>query len=227
MQQLGLIFRKDRRGGGRAGAGRKRLPAQLRHTPHRSRAKHQSANPVHVTLRASVRSLRKQFVVRTVLGALRNSNSERFRIAHYSVQENHVHLIVEADSEAALSTGMRSLMVRLAKRVNKLLFRRGRFWADRWHGNALHRATPSPQRTRLRAAKPQETRPSRNQQASASIDPLSSAQWFDGFADPIPIAPRHLEPRAVISPRTWLLRTGWRRHGLIRTSESPVPSHRS
>jgi hypothetical protein len=32
---------------------------------------------------------------------------------------------------------MRGLMVRLAKRVNKLLFRRGRFWADRWHGNAL------------------------------------------------------------------------------------------
>src|SRR5450631_340131 len=132
MKQLGLMFTKDRRGGSRAGAGRKRLPARLRHTPHRSRAKHQAANPIHVTLRASVRSLRKQFVVSTVLGALRDSNSEHFRIAHYSVQDNHLHLIVEADNKTALSTGMRGLMVRLAKRVNKLLFRRGRFWADRW-----------------------------------------------------------------------------------------------
>jgi REP element-mobilizing transposase RayT len=113
------------------------VPAPLRHTPHRSRPKHQAANPVHVTLRCSVRSLRKQFVARTVVDALRESNSERFRIAHYSVQENHLHLIVEADSKEALSTGMRELMVRLAKRVNKLLFRRGRFWADRGHGNAL------------------------------------------------------------------------------------------
>jgi hypothetical protein len=42
---------------------------------------------VHVTLRARLRSLRRQEVVRTVLGALRDSNAERFRVAHYSVQE--------------------------------------------------------------------------------------------------------------------------------------------
>jgi REP element-mobilizing transposase RayT len=188
MQQLGLIFTKDRRGGARTGAGRKCLASQLRHTPHRSRARHQAANPVHVTLRASVRSLRKQFVVRTVLGALRDSNSERFRIAHYSVQENHLHLIVEAGSKAALSTGMRSLMVRLAKRINKLLFRRGRFWADRWHGNAL--TVPRQVRNALvYVLQNRKKHAHRNaHEACASIDPLSSAQWFDGFADPIPIS---------------------------------------
>jgi len=227
MQQLGLTFTKARRGGPRAGAGRKRLPAQLRHTPHRSRAKHQAANPVHVTLRSSVRSLRQQFVVRTVLGALRDSDSERFRIAHYSVQDNHLHLIVEADSKAALSTGMRGLMVRLAKRVNKLLFRRSRFWADRWHGNAL----TAPRQVRnalvyvLQNRKKHAAREPRS--VCAAIDPFSSAQCFDGFADPIPIAPRHREPPAVIPPKTWLRRVGWRRHGLVRTSECPLSSNKS
>ena len=223
MQQLGLTFTKDRRGG--AGAGRKRLPVQQRHTPHRSRAKHQAANPVHITLRSSVRSLRKQFVVRTVLGALRDSNTERFRIAHYSVQDNHLHLIVEADSKAALSTGMRGLMVRLAKRVNKLLFRRGRFWADRWHGNAL----TAPRQVRNALVYVLQNRKkhvfSEPRARISAVDQLSSARWFDGFADPIPTAPRHQEPPSVISPKTWLLRVGWRRHGLIRTSESPVSSH--
>jgi REP element-mobilizing transposase RayT len=171
-----------------------------------------------------VRSLRKQFVARTVIDALRDSNSERFRIAHYSVQENHLHLIVEADSKAALSTGMRSLMVRLAKRVNKLLFRSGRFWADRWHGNAL----TAPRQVRNALVYVLQNRKKHAHPASrepnASVDPLSSANWFDGFADPIPIAPGHLKSPAVMSPKTWLLRTGWRRHGLIRTSECPAPA---
>jgi putative transposase len=76
-------------------------------------------------------------VVRTVLVALRDSQRAGFRIVHYSVQHNHVHLIVEAGSTRELASGVRGLAVRIARRVNRLLFRGGRFWADRWHGRAL------------------------------------------------------------------------------------------
>jgi len=69
MRQLGLNFQGENasravapRGGARKGAGRKRLPAALRHTPHRARAKHQARHPVPVTLRAFTRSLRSQHV---------------------------------------------------------------------------------------------------------------------------------------------------------------------
>lgn len=74
-----------------------------------------------------------------VVGLFCANNSQRagFRIAHYSLQENHLHLLVEAEDKPLLSSGMRGLMVRLARRVNRLLFRKGRFWADRWHGSAL------------------------------------------------------------------------------------------
>jgi hypothetical protein len=67
-----------------------------------------------------VRSLRNRHMVRTLLGALRDSNGPRFCVVHYSLQANHLHLIVEAEGKAHLSTGMRSLAVRLARRVNKL-----------------------------------------------------------------------------------------------------------
>ncbi|MEO8902532.1 MAG: transposase [Polyangiaceae bacterium] len=144
MQQLGLEFQRKRatrktepRGGARKGAGRKRLHAALRHTPHRARPKHSAAHPVHVTLRAFTRSLRSQHVTHTVLRALRDSNGAHFRVVHYSVQENHLHLLVEAEGKRALSSGIRGLMIRIARRVNQLIFRRGRFWADRWHGTAL------------------------------------------------------------------------------------------
>ncbi|HEY3668403.1 MAG TPA: transposase [Polyangiaceae bacterium] len=176
-------------------------------------------------MRSSLRSLRKQLVAPTVLASLRDSSSGSFRIAQYSVQENHLHLIVEADSKAALSTGMRGLMVRLAKRVNRLLFRRGRFWADRWHGSAL----TAPRQVRNALVYVLQNRkkhvPHAARRALPSIDPLSSAEWFDGFADPIPITSRDRKPPSVVSPRTWLLRTGWRRHGLIHSSESPRSSH--
>jgi REP element-mobilizing transposase RayT len=221
LTQLALPFRNGH-GGARCGAGRKPFPAHRRHTPHRARPAHRAAHPVHVTLRSFVRSLRSKFVARTVLNALRAGNSERFRIVHYSVQENHVHLIVEAESAASLSAGVRSLMVRIARRVNTLLFRRGRFWADRWHGHALK----GPREVRNALVYVLQNRKKhargRHVHATATIDPLSSAPWFDGFVEPRRNAPRNLEPPSGVAARTWLLSVGWRRHGRVRLEEGPA-----
>jgi hypothetical protein len=64
--------------------------------PHRARLKHSAAIPVHVTLRVALTSLRSQFVFPTVRGAIVAANRRgglRFRIVHYSVQSNHLHLV--------------------------------------------------------------------------------------------------------------------------------------
>jgi putative transposase len=218
MKQPKLRFSKDPRGGARAGAGRKPLAAGLRRTPHRARPRHRASHPVHVMLRASVRSLRTQHVVRTVLDALRESNGEQFRIIQYSVQANHLHLIVEAENKNALSSGMRGLAVRLARRVNKLLFRRGKFWVDRWHGRTLE----SPRQVRNALVHVLQNHKKHAPAKLCSVlDPLSSAEWFDGFVEPIPQSFRGVGPPSVARARTWLLRTGWHRHGLIRVSEAP------
>ena len=59
-----------------------------------------------------------------------------------------------------------------------------------------------------------------------TIDPYSSWAWFDGWRD----CPRELVRKARAGPEaerpvaeahTWLLREGWRRHGLIRVDEIP------
>ena len=227
MQQLALTLSNTRRGGARAGAGRKPRPAGARRTPHRAREKHQARHPVHVTLRASLRSLRAQHVVRTVLGALRDSNRESFRVAQYSIQDNHVHLLVEAENNARLSSGVRGLMVRIAKRVNRLLSRRGQFWADRWHGVPL--TTPRQVRNALVYVL-QNHRKHHASLLNASkvagpglpiLDPASSAQWFDGFAAPLPSGFLSIGPRTVVPARSWLLAQGWRRRGLIAFCEQP------
>jgi REP element-mobilizing transposase RayT len=46
-----------------------------------------------------------------------------FRLVEYSIQHNHLHLIVEADTQDALSRGMKSIASRFAKVVNRT-FRR-------------------------------------------------------------------------------------------------------
>lgn len=211
-EQLSISFPElKRRGGARVGAGRKPVAAHLRRTPHRAREKHQRGNPVHVTLRASMRSLRSQHVARTVMGAIRDSSRAQFRIVHYSVQDNHVHLIVEAENKRELSSGVRGLEIRIARRVNRLLFRRGRFWGDRWHGRAL--SGPRQVRNALVYVLQNHRKHSAGG-GRAGLDPLSSALYFEGFSRAIPNELRAVGPPGV-APQTWLLAVGWRQRGLI------------
>jgi putative transposase len=57
------------------------------------------------------------------------------------------------------------------------------------------------------------------------LDAMSSAYWFDGWevhprtGDP---PARQTEEAPVWHPRTWLARSGWRRHGLIEANERPL-----
>ena len=218
--QLAFSFPEPkRRGGARRGAGRRPRSAHLRQTPHRARPVHSKAHPVHVTLRAGVRLLRTQRVAHTLLRALRDSNRDWFRVVHYSLQDNHVHLIVEAEDSSALSSGLRGLLVRIARRVNRVLRRSGRFWADRWHGRDLE--GPRQVRNALVYVLQNHKKHGRGSNDFA-LDPLSSVASFDGFARPIPRGFRGAGPPWTVAASTWLLRTGWRRHGLIHLTEAPA-----
>ena len=54
------------------------------------------------------------------------------------------------------------------------------------------------------------------------LDEASSGRWFDGWKPRFRAAASH-DPPEVPRPRTWLLRVGWRRHGLIGVEEVPGP----
>jgi putative transposase len=227
-EQLSLPLRTW--GGARKGAGRK-LANGRANTPHRARPEHNAAHPLHVTLRAGLRPLRSQHVFPTVRRALSQATrrSPCFRIVHYSVQVDHVHLIIEAADKASLSRGIRGLVIRIARQVNQLLMRKGPLWADRWHARAL----TSPRQARNALVYVLCNFRKHTLRALAGIDPFSSAPYFDGWriepgvslplagpAPPMP-APSDLRERGIVSPRTWLVRQGWRRHGLIGVEEGP------
>jgi putative transposase len=176
---------------------------------------------VHLTLRArpGVRSLRHPSVFAAVRTALTAATHAAFRVVHYPVQSDHVHLIVEASDNASLSRGARGLSIRVARAVNCALRRSGPVWGDRYHTRAL--ITPREVRHALVYVL-MNFRKHLPRAASLSLDPCSSAGWFDGFS---PAAPRPPcappEPSPTARPRTWLAAVGWRRHGLIRIDETP------
>ena len=94
---------------------------------------------MHVTLRsvATISCLRAHRVFPEVRCALTNASRRGFRVIQFSVQENHLHLIVEGDDTTTLALGIRGLTIRLARAVNRTLGRHGRVWADRYHARAL------------------------------------------------------------------------------------------
>jgi hypothetical protein len=153
----------------------------------------------------------------------------RFRILHFSVQWDHIHLIVEASDKRTLSSGIRSLAIRIARYVNDLLRRRGRLWADRWHGREL--ASPRQVRNALVYVLANFRKHARSRMAPG-VDAFSSALGFDGWRGfpagaSLPRAgPRFHHSFAVLvvvsESKTWLGRTGWRRTGLIGVDEAPA-----
>lgn len=205
-------------GGARKGAGRE--PAGGRSsTPHRARPEHKAAHPLHVTLRAGLRPLRTQHVFPTLRHALSRASSEAFRVVQFSVQFDHLHLIIEASDNEALSSGMRGLVIRIARQVNRLLMRKGPVWADRWHGRAL--TSPRQVRNALVYVLGNFRKHARCAPAPG-VDPFSSAAHFDGWRTALGVAPSAAATSSgVVRPRTWLLRKGWRRHGLVAIDECP------
>ena len=168
-------------------------------------------------------SLRRPRTMRLIVGVLTEERRKQgFRLVHYVVRANHLHLVCEAEQSEALSRGVQRLASRIARGVNRLWRRRGTLFGDRFHGRVVR----SPRQARnLLAYVLLNTHKdmARRGQVLLGVDPWSSGQWFDGWAD----VPARVPPRPdaagteseVAPPGSWLLREGWRKHGLIYTTE--------
>src|SRR2546430_2390530 len=207
-QSIQLELRPRTWGGKRRGAGRKPSGRKVG-VPHRTRAAHDARHPVHVTLRASqgLPSLRMEPLFPAIRRGLAEASRSGLRVLQFSVQRDHVHLLVEALDVRTLSRGLQGLAIRIAKGVNCVLRRRGRVWADRFHARILR--TPREVRNALIYVL-QNWR--KHIRGAVGLDGRSSAFWFQGWRTPISLMKG---PSPVVEPRTWLAAVGWRRHGLI------------
>jgi REP element-mobilizing transposase RayT len=216
-------------GGVRMGAGRKPT-GEFGHdrdgrpragVTHRPRPELDVRHPLHVTLRAvdgspSMRNL----AVAKEIGKVLKRRARRdlpCGVIQFSIQVDHIHLIVEADHRVALSRGIQGLASGIARVVNRTTGCQGlKLWRDRYHARPLR--TP----TEVRRALVYVLR-NRAKHGSTAFagDPCSSAAWFDGFAGRPPV---RTDPAPTVAASTELLATGWRARGggPVRRGEAPA-----
>jgi len=212
-------------GGRRAGAGRKPNGARAG-VPHDTRAPLAARFPVHVTvkLREHLPPLRRRDVYAALRAAFAaGCDRHGFRLIHYAVLNDHLHLVVEAAGRAALSRGVQGLLVRVARALNRLWQRRGRVFADRYHDHILR--SPREVRNALRYVLgngKKHAAAGRMLLVPEAIDTYTSAPWFDGFRETIVVRGLEAVVRPVTDAHTWLLTIGWRRHGLLSLAERPA-----
>ena len=177
-RQAELPLQRGTRGGWRPGAGRK--PGARPRVRHAARPEFAGYFPCHVTLKAlpGLPPLRNAGVVRAVLETFRaGAARSAFRLLEFSIQDDHLHAIVEADGPAALGRGMKSLASRFAKAVNRGLGRRGPVLRDRYHLHVLRTVR------------------------EAQVDPASSGAWFLGWRPGVAL-PRGIGPPPVARDAT-------------------------
>jgi putative transposase len=173
-------------------------------------------HPVHVTMRVlpEIPSLRvlNGWVKRALLAGARKPG---FRLIHFSIQGNHLHLIAEAQDRVSLSRGMQGLAIRIARAVNCAISRkRGKVFSDRYHEHVLATARET------RAALTYVLENFRKHRADAGralaehfIDEHSSAIYLIGR-----------EPNPLPTPQFWLLTRGCLRAGPLTIGRFAVRS---
>jgi putative transposase len=192
------------RGGWRPGAGRPK--SRTSGVPHLRRSSFPKRFPLHVTLRVGgdVGSLRTNRCFRRIQRAFFYGH-DRFgmRLVEFSVQANHIHLVVEAEDRRALWRGMQGLEIRLARAINRVLHRTGKVFVDRYHARVLK--TPKEVRRAVEYVRHNfKKHQARRGRATHPwyIDPYSSmsgeARWY---------VDQHWRSALIVAaPDTWLLK---------------------
>jgi hypothetical protein len=171
---------------------------------------------VTVRVRPGLPSLRSQSLFLGVRQQLFAAKRRFFRIVHFSVQSNHIHMLIEANDRLCLTRGMKGFGIRVARRLNALLSSRGSVFADRYHARPLR--TPREMRNALIYVLFNR----KKHGGGPPLDPRSSAPFFHGFAGRTPVARDPPDDWPVTHCKTWLLGHGWKRAGEIHLDDRPA-----
>ena len=180
---------------------------------------------LHVTVRMvrEVRTLRRFKLAPAMRKAFAmTARKDEFRLCQFSIQRDHLHLACEADSNRGLSRGMQGLQISFAKRVNRVLGRKGKVFADRFHAVPIR--SPRQMRNALCYIINNARRHGESlDPAYRGVDPFSSAWYFDGWSHDRwreGLGPPPGDP-CVVPAESWLMNVGWRKHGAIGLAEVP------
>ncbi len=222
-----LNFGKGKHGGRRDRAGRKK---RSRRVHHAKREEFSRDSVVHATIsfRSGLANLRCKKVAKAIWRAItefRQSGSvteDEFRLIVLSIQRDHLHLGVEAESSEKLSNAIQRLKQRIQATLQRLWGITGTIYAGRFH----MRVAKSALEVRRLFSYILGNGRHHGSWKEASTDPYSTGFWFEGWHWEMQFAPP-CEPESIVSKaRSWFARIGWRRagrKGLLHYTEVALP----
>jgi len=153
---------------------------------------------VTVRVRHGTWNLRSQRSFQRIARALHAVRArEGFRVTHFSVQGNHIHMLAEAADRRTMSNGLRALLIRVARQLNGMMGASGPRFVDRYHERAL--TGPTQVRNALRYV--------------IGNHAVHLARLGKGVPRDADEFSSVVHGELASKPESWLLRIGWTRAG--------------
>ncbi len=202
-------------GGKRKGSGRKSQSGMVNHM---KREKIDFKKPLHMTLklRDGLPSLRCDLMFGNLKRCLKKAKDRGLRVIHFSLESNHLHLLIECRDNKTLSLGMKSLGASLGKAIRKFAGGKGAVFKGRYHLHILK--TPTEARNGMAYVLLNRAK---HWKSIAFVDRYSSGAYFTDWRKllgrdigPILSARRGLRkapPDYLSEAQSWLAREGWRK----------------
>jgi REP element-mobilizing transposase RayT len=168
--------------------------------PHSARPEVRGVCHVVLRVRRGLPWLRTPRTYRVLERALRAGKERRgFALVQFSVQGDHLHLLVEADGKQALARGMQGLAIRMAKSLNRFWRRRGgSVFAERYFARAVQTAREI---KRALAYVLNNARKHGVWTSPSAPDPFSSGRWYSGWFEDVRNFCRPLRAPPVVPAR--------------------------
>jgi REP element-mobilizing transposase RayT len=107
---------------------------------HRSRPILPKDRPVHVTVKfnkSKIGNIRNKLYYQAIRKGFRRLRVHGARLIEYSVQHDHIHLLIEASDSKTLGRAMRSLSISLSKRFSLINNQKVKALKNRYHLHIL------------------------------------------------------------------------------------------
>lgn len=102
---------------------------------HIERPKFKKARSLHLTIkvRENKADIKSKRLLKSLHHAIKRARLMKLRVIHYTLEYNHVHILVEADNHQRLHKGMQAFGISFSKAINRSKRMKGTVYKHRYH----------------------------------------------------------------------------------------------
>jgi REP element-mobilizing transposase RayT len=102
---------------------------------HISREDIKKPTSLHLTIkvRENKADIKNKQILKALHHSIKRARMKRLKIVHYTLEYNHIHLLVEAEIKQLVHQGMQAFGISLAKKINTIKRLKGTVYKHRYH----------------------------------------------------------------------------------------------